>query len=370
MTRDRVRVAALTAPGTVEVLEVPRPSVGDDDALLRVEACGLCGTDLEMLAGGAESVLGYEYPVVPGHEPVGVIDEIGPVAAARWGVEVGDRVAVEPAIPCGRCRACLSGHYTTCGGWGRNMSYGFIGLDEGSGLWGGFAEVMHLHPNTLVHRVPDGVPPELAVLFNPLGAGVRWASTVPRLQIGDTVVVLGAGQRGLACVVAARAAGAGTVVVTGLSRDRHKLDLALALGADAVVDVEEEDVLAAVPAALGDRPADVVIEATPHAVTVLADAVDLVRDGGTIVMAGLKGGRPVEGLVTDKIVLRDLVLHGVRGVDSPAYRQALEILASGRFDLAALSTHHFGLEDVPLAMDVLAGRVAGEQAINVTVRPG
>lgn len=365
---DAIVAAIQTGPRSIELTELPRPAIGRDDALLRVEACGICGTDVEQYRGEMDGVIDLRYPLVPGHEPVGVIDEIGPDAAERWKLRPGDRVAVEPFIPCGSCRHCLTGEYEHCDGWPQMMSYGFIGVDVEPRVWGGYATHLYLHPKAVLHKVPDGIEPELAVLFNPLGAGVRWGVTLPRTGIGSTVVVLGPGQRGIATAVAAKVAGARTVIVTGLTRDRHKLDLAEELGADVTIDVEREDLVPRVRELTGGALADVVIDVTANATQPVIDAVDIVRPGGTIVLGGLKGVA-VDAFPTDKIVLRGINLIGARGVTAPAYRDALDLIASHRYPLDRLRTHQFPLADVERAIQVLAGEVPGEHAINVVIRP-
>src|SRR2546428_224159 len=133
------------------------------------------------------------------------------------------------------------------------------------GLWGAYADYMYLDPLSIVHRVREDIPASLAVMFNPLGAGFRWAVEIPATGPGDSVLVLGPGQRGLASVIAARAAGADTIIVTGLSRDARKLALARELGADHVIDVEREDARARVRELTGGRGAEVVIEVTANA---------------------------------------------------------------------------------------------------------
>ena len=143
-------------------------------------------------------------------------------------------------------------------------------------------------PRPCVHKVPPGIAPETAVLFNPLGAGVRWGVTLPRTTIGSKIVVLGPGQRGLACAIAAKLAGASLVIVTGLTRDRHKLDLAIELGADVAIDVEREDLVARVRELTGGG-ADIVVDVSAVATQPVVDAVECVRPGGTIVLGGVKG---------------------------------------------------------------------------------
>src|SRR3990170_432986 len=214
--------------------EFPLPDVGPEDALLRVEACGICGSDYEQYAGA----LPAPFPVIPGHEPVGIIEEIGEVAARRWGVSRGDRVAVEALLPCGHCRECVAGRYRLCGGRGFVSVYGFISAETPPALWGGYSQYMYLDPHSLVHRISPDVPAELAVLFNPLGAGFRWAVELPGTKVGDTVVILGPGQRGLGSVIACREGGGGCIIVPGLARDGGRRARGSRFGAHHVINVE------------------------------------------------------------------------------------------------------------------------------------
>src|SRR5690606_18669613 len=147
---------------------------------------------------------------------------------------------------------------------------------------------LYLSPGTVVHKIDRSIPAEVAALYNALGAGVRWAAHLGGIGLGDTVLVLGAGQRGLACVVAARAAGAGTIIVTGLESDRHKLDLAREFGADHTLVVDAEDAAPAperVAEITGGAMADVVVELTPMAAGPVADALLSARHGGRVVLA-------------------------------------------------------------------------------------
>jgi threonine dehydrogenase-like Zn-dependent dehydrogenase len=366
---ERVTAVIQTGRRALELVELPMPTVGVDDAVLRVEACGICGTDVEQYRGELDGVIDLHYPLVPGHEPVGVIEAIGRDAAARWRVGVGDRVAVEPFLPCGGCRSCLTGSYEHCDGWDRMMSYGFVPTNVGNGLWGGYATHLYLHPKAVLHKIPKGIAPETAVLFNPLGAGVRWGVSLPRTGIGSRVVVLGPGQRGIAAALAAKVAGASLVIVTGLTRDRHKLDLAVALGADVAIDVEREDLVPRVRELTGGAMADVVVDVSANATQPVVDALDLVRPGGTIVLGGLKGV-PVPQFPSDKVVLRGITVIGARGVTAPGYAEAIDIIASDRFPLDRMRTHQFPLEQAEQAIQVLAGEVPGEHAVNVVIRPG
>jgi threonine dehydrogenase-like Zn-dependent dehydrogenase len=364
---EMVRAAVQVGPRAIEMREFPRPKIGADDGLLRVEANGICGSDVEMYKGHMGTRAGG--PFVPGHEPMGIIEEVGEEAAQRWGVQPGDRVALEVIVPCRSCHDCLTGRYQSCRN--RKHGHGVTGVDVAPSLWGGFAEYLYLSPGAVLHKIDNRLPAELAVMFNPLGAGVRWGVHLGGIGLGDTVVVLGAGQRGIAAIIAARAAGAGTIIATGLEADAHKLALAREFGADHTLVVggdAAEDTVERVTEITGGRMADVVLELTPMASAPVTHALLSAKHGGTVVLAGLKGGKehPVR---TDLIINRALTVRGAFGVDARGYAEAIAIIESGRFPLEKLHTHTFGLTDTALAVETLAGEVPGDPAVHVSVHP-
>jgi threonine dehydrogenase-like Zn-dependent dehydrogenase len=364
---DAVRAAVQVGPRAIEIREFPRPAVTAETGLLRMEANGICGSDVETFKG--HMGMGGGRPFIPGHEPLGTIEEIGDEAARRWGVQPGDRVALEVVKPCRNCQDCLTGRYQSC----RNRvgAHGVTGLDVEPGLWGGLAEYLYLTPGAVMHKIDKNLPAELAAMYNPMGAGVRWAVHLGGIGLGDTVLVLGAGQRGICAVVAARAAGAGTIIVTGLESDAHKLALAREFGADhtLVVDGEQaEDTVERVREITDGAMADVVLELTPMAAGPVTDALLAARHGGTVVLAGLKGNREIP-LRTDLVINRALTLKGAYGVDARANAEAIALIESRRFPLERMHTHTFGLDDTALAIETLAGEVPGESAVHVSVHP-
>ena len=362
---NRARAVVQEGPRRLRFEEFPLPVIGAEDALLRVEACGICGSDYEQYAG----VLPVAFPVIPGHEPVGVIEEIGDVAAGRWGVKRGDRVAVETLLPCGYCLECVAGRYRLCRGKGVMSAYGYISTSTPPSLWGGYAQYMYLDPHSLVHRVSPELPPELAVLFNPLGAGFRWAVDLPGMKVGDTVVILGPGQRGLASVIACREAGAGCIIVTGLAADERKLALARRFGADHTIDVDAEEAVRRVREITDGHMADVVVDVTAYAVDAVSQSLDLARRGGTVVLAGTKGFKAVPDFISDKIVVKELSVKGAFGVDYPAYEAALRLIESGRYPLEEMHTHTLPLDEAEHALRLLAREIPDEEAIHIALVP-
>lgn len=345
------RALVLEEPRRLVARDLAIPEIGEDDGLLRVEACGLCGTDHEQYTGALPA--GYAF--VPGHESVGTIAAIGSRAAERWGVSVGDRVAVEVFQSCHQCGPCQAGLYRRCERHGLRDMYGFIPVDKDPGLWGGYAEMQYLAPDSLLLPVPDGLDPVVATIFNPLGAGIRWGVTVPNTQPGAVVAVLGPGIRGLAACAAATEAGAGFVAVTGVGpRDDERLALAKAFGADLAIDVSTTDPAAALHDATGQH-ADVVVDVTAQAPAALAQAISMARVGGTIVMAGTRGSSDTPGFWPDLIVYKELQILGALGVDADAYRAALDLLCAGTYPFADLPRIVTGLDGAEDLVRTMAG---------------
>jgi alcohol dehydrogenase len=351
MAGASARALVLEEPRRLAPRELPIPDIGPDDGLLRVEACGLCGTDHEQYTGALPA--GFAF--VPGHESVGVVEAVGERAAARWGVAEGDRVAVEVFLSCRVCDRCRVGEYRRCERHGLRDMYGFIDVERSPGLWGGYAERQYLAPDSMLLAVPDGLDPVVATLFNPIGAGIRWAVTVPGTRRGDVVAVLGPGVRGLASCAAAKEAGAGFVMVTGVGpRDEERLAVARQFGADLAVDVSTTDPTKALREATGGL-ADVVVDVTAKAPAALGQAVALARAGGTVVLAGTRGSDETPGFAPDHVVYKELHLIGALGVDAPAYRAALDLLASRRYPFADLSRRVAPLDGAEALVRCMAG---------------
>jgi threonine dehydrogenase-like Zn-dependent dehydrogenase len=351
----------------VELRRFPLPDVGDDDALLSIEAAGVCGSDFPFYAG-----LRSGPPRVQGHENVGRILAIGKEAARRWNVGVGSRVAVEEFIPCWSCPMCRTGNYRLCDrsdplSTHDALRYGDTGIDVAPALWGGYAEVQYLHPNSLVYPIAEHVPPEAGPLFIPISNGIRWVREVGQLPPGGSVVVIGPGQHGLGCVIGARESGASLIIVLGLARDKRRLDVARALGADATIVADREDAAARVRALTGGEMADLVVDVTPGTTKPLHLAATLARKLGTVILAGGKH-EPLDDFDTMEIYRKELTLRGVRGHDVRSVVPAIKLIESGKYDLEPLMTHRYMLNEVQRALETIGGR-GDADAIHLTVLP-
>jgi len=355
VSSELAHALVLERPRMLADRELGVPEIGPDDGLLRVEACGLCGTDHEQYTGHLPAGFGF----VPGHETVGIVEEVGDRAAQRWGVQAGDRVAVEVFQSCRACDECRAGRYRRCVHHGLSDMFGFIDVEKTPGLWGGYATHHYLGPDAMLLPLPDALDPVLATLFNPLGAGIRWTTTVGGAGEGDVVVVLGPGIRGLSACVAAKEAGASFVAVTGVGpRDADRLALAARFGADLTIDVAVEHPVRALREATGGRQADVVVDVTAKAPAALGQAVGLARPGGTIVLAGTRGSDETPGFAPDHVVYKELTIVGALGVDVVAYRAAIEVLVSGRWPFEELPRVTAGFDEVEGLLQAMAGERA------------
>lgn len=356
--------AVATGVQTTELQEFSLPPLADDSGLLRIETVGVCGSDVSYYKK-------LQSPRILGHHIVGFIEQIGETAAARWGVKAGDRVALEEYIPCGQCTFCRTGMYRSCkttdpraGG----IRYGATPADLSPSLWGGFSEYMYLHPNSVLHPMPAHVPPEEAALTLPLANGFEWISLQGGVGPGKTVVIQGPGQQGLACTLAAKAAGADCVIVTGRTTSMKRLELSKRLGADHIVNIQTEDLETRVREITGGKMADVVIDVTSGGTEPITSSIAIAGRGSTVLFGAYKY-RKVPEFDIDMIVTKTLKLIGVRGHSYQSVKMAVDFIASGKFPLSIMNSHDYPLEETDMALRTAGGE--GEpNPLLVTVSPG
>jgi 2-desacetyl-2-hydroxyethyl bacteriochlorophyllide A dehydrogenase len=337
-----MRAARALGPGQISVHEVARPEPGPGEVVLAVGACGICGTDLHWYQGEFPAP-----PVCPGHEIAGTVAMVG---AGVTALKEGDRATVEGIASCGHCRYCLSGDYHYC------TSLRMPGLS----MPGGFADYLAMPAR---HCFAVGsMDIATASLGEPLGVAVHGVR-ISGLRIGHRVLVLGAGTIGLACVVAARAGGAGEILVT--ARRPQQKAAALALGADRVFDDSDE---AALYAAAGESPVDVVLESVGGTANTLDVAARACRPGGTICLLGVYT-KPVAfpALIA---VARELTIKGSlvynRSGSRADFDVVVDLLQRNGAQLAdTLITHRFPLDRVGEAFANAADKKSG--SIKVTI---
>lgn len=347
---QQVVAAVRTGAHKTEFREYPMPEIPEDGALVKMEVAGICGTDVKFYAKPPISD-----PVIMGHENIGYIAKAGRVFQQRKNVKEGDLVFIEHYVPCFACDWCHKGEYRLCHGtdWRKNpdaLRYGYTSAKRAPHLWGGFAQYMYLPWNAVLHKVPDNISPELAGVVTPMANGIQWALFDCGVKYDSSVLIQGPGQQGLSQVVACRQAGASMIIVTGTNKDKVRLDVAKRLGADCVINVEEEDALKRVMEVTNNEGVDVALDCTAGGgvIPVLFGIDALVRKGGTILVQGEVATFPdfPMGKLTNKYV----TVKSARGHNYESCELALKQLASDRFPLDLITTHRLGLEDTDRAI--------------------
>lgn len=338
-----MRAVVVRAPMDFSVETVDLPSVEAEGLLLKVDACGLCGSDLRTLRSGHRHVV---FPWTIGHEVAGTVAELGSSYRGPW--KTGDRLAVGPLAYCGECDFCLAGEYELC----ENQR------ELGQAWQGGLAEYLAIPAACLrlgnVRAVPEGMEAWKAAVVEPVSSCVN-AQEKADVGLGDTVVVIGSGPIGCIHVALAKARGASRVFVVDI--DAGRLALAVPFGADALIDGSKDDPVVAVRTLTGNKGASVVIAATP-APAASVQAVEMARKGGRVLQFG---GLPKDdckpGVDMNLIHYNGLHLIGTTTFAPKHNARALELIASGRIDASHLVTHRLPLENfVEGAQLALAGK--------------
>jgi len=346
-----MKAAVFYGPGDMRVEERPIPVPAENELLLKVAACAICGSDLRTFRFGAGNITD---PVVIGHEVTGTIVEVG---NSLGGYSPGDRLAVAPAVPCGDCPFCRRGLQTMCDNL-RSIGYQFDG---------GFADYI-IAPWPAIKAgciipVPENLPLDEATLAEPLACAINGQELL-NVGSGDTVAILGAGPLGCLHAMLARVRGASRVLLADLRPER--LELAASFGADALIDGSREDVRARVMEETGSVGASVVIVAAPSG-EAQAQALTLAAKHGRIsFFGGLPKTSPTVSLNANLIHYRELFVMGAYGSMPRHNREALELLSGRRIQSENLIGLVVPLERIAEGFDALAqGRV-----LKVLVRPG
>jgi erythritol/L-threitol dehydrogenase len=320
-----------------------RPRAGPREAVIRIDAAGICGSDGKCY-GGAEMFKGWlKTPVIPGHEFFGTVVELGEGAGEKWGIRAGDKVIAEQIYPCERCRFCQRGQYWMCE---VHDMYGF--QKHCNGAW---AQFMKLGPNSRVHKMPSDIKRDAGVLVEPLACAIH-AVERGEIQLGDTVTLAGAGTLGLLMLQVIKLKNPGQIIVTDAKPER--LERARALGATHTVNVKEKDVVAEVKKLTGGYGTDVFIEASGYAGAV-AQGLDMIRKLGTFVAFGVFGEKAVAdwSIIGDR---KELNIHGAH-LGPYCYPRSIDYLHRGIVKWEPIVTTRMPLGDFQKGVDqLLAGK--------------
>jgi threonine dehydrogenase-like Zn-dependent dehydrogenase len=354
---DRMKAWVLGDPDQLLLLEKPVPIPSRAEVLIRIDAVAICATDLEIIHSGSpasiEGGLPFNKNFTPGHEYMGTVAALGPDVDE---FEIGERISVEIHAGCGQCKRCRQGMYTSCLNYGKpekgHRANGFT-------TDGGFAEYAVNHINTLA-RVPDTMGDAEATLVVTAGTSMYGLTELGGLVAGESVVVIGPGPIGLLAVAVAKALGASPVILTGTRNGR--LSIGRELGADRVININDEDAVEVVRQLTGGIGADYVVECAGSEATI-NQAIHMTNRGGKICLAAF----PHDPVTMDvaHLVKNNIYAYGIRGEGRSATRRAMALMAEKRFDATKIHTHTFPLADLPTALRYARERV--DDAIKVVV---
>jgi 2-desacetyl-2-hydroxyethyl bacteriochlorophyllide A dehydrogenase len=332
--------------GNLEIREIPRPVIKADEVLVRIEAAGICGSDLHHYETGENITI----PVVLGHEFAGDLVEIGKEVKS-W--KLGERVVSEThAYVCNECHFCKGGDYHLC-----KERKGF-----GSGVDGAFTRYLAV-PARLLHRIPDDLSYPEATILQPAADIVHAVITNTRMRPGDTVVVLGPGPMGLLTVEICRAIGAGRVIIVGLDEDRERFEIAKKIGADVIVNGSRENVKERIEGLTGGKGADIVFEVS-GARTAFLQGLDILAQKGQMTIIGVHS-QPAE-IGVRPFQRSEKTLRGSTMSTWPDYEMAIQLTRSGRLQLKLLITDVLPITEWKKGFDLAISR----KACKVIFAPG
>ena len=355
---EMMKAVRKTQPGPgAQLTQVPIPKIKPDEVLVKVRATTICGTD--------SHIWREEYPVangrIVGHEPVGVIDQLG---EAVQGYAVGDRVVVGAITPCGACYFCQHGDFSQCAGY--EDTWGIIGGwrlgNSADGVQADYFRVPYAQAN--LAKIPDGVSDEEVMFVTDIASTGISAAETANVRIGDSVVVYAQGPIGLCATAGARLMGASLVI--GVDSNPTRLEMAKTMGADVVIDYTQEDPVARVKALTEGRGADVAIEALGIQET-FENCMKSVRPAGVVSSLGVYGDKvtiPLEAFVygIGDVDIRTTLCPGGK----ERMRALMSLVSAGRLDLKQLITHHFKLDQIEEAYPLFSNQEDGVLKVAIT----
>jgi len=367
------RAWVMVEPGKVVMEEFEIPKIAEDCALLKVEACGICGTDKHVYLGHFPMA---RFPFIAGHEIIGTIVEVGRKANDSMVVvgdalEVGDRVSLVPgSMTCGHCYYCLHMPHRPLFCTGRFV-YGFSPVEKAPGIWGGYSEYIYLLPRTHVFKLAKDMPMKRAVLIEPVATGLRaveraYSPGEPFAShgygVGRNAMVLGAGPIGLMVVASLRYSGAGLIIVQDLFSSR--LNMAKRMGADLLVDgnLPLEERLKQVREVTDGVGPDIVIEAAGVPVA-FREALDFARRGGKLIEVGHFTDTGPTDIKPFYICYKDLDIHGSWAYPPLIFGDVISMLERTSIPVEEVVTHTFPLEEFPKALELTGSPDVGKIAI-------
>lgn len=326
------RAVYMTGLNKMRIKDIPVPVVKEKQVLVQVEYVGICGSDVHYLEHGAIGDFIVDGDFILGHECAGTVVDVGKDVN---NLKIGDRVALEPGITCGECEFCKSGKYNLC------PDVEFLATPPYHGCLMNYIAF----PENMCFKLPDSISTKEGALIEPLAVGMHAASQGD-VQLGNSVVILGAGCIGLVTMLACKAYGATDITVVDVMQKR--LDLALELGATRIINAREEDVTKKIEEVTNGRGVDIVLETAGNKVTIQQTAY-IVKKGGRIVLVGLAPEDIIEYNFA-KIMNKEVTIKSVFRYRN-IYPKAIQAVAKGLIDISKIVTHEFTFEETEKAFD-------------------
>lgn len=354
MSEEKMYAVVIYGKEDFRYEQVPKPKPGPEEVVVRIGRCGICAADPKIFHGKAyfSPIVYQNAPIIAGHEFVGEVVELGPGAKEKYGLEVGDKAIMEQIVPCWECYYCKRGLYNLC------EVHNVPGV---RGVNGGWAEYMLYPKGSIIHKVPNDMPWEKAILIEPFACAIHG---VERGQVGfeDTVLILGAGPIGLLMLEAVKLKNPKLIMVADLVKER--LDVAKELGADVVINPAEEDIVERVKKETDGLGCDVVLEAT-GAPKAAEAAVEVLRKRGRFVVFGVYA----EKTCIDFSIISDIKELEIVGghLGAYAYPAAIRFIHKGYVRADKIVTHNFPLKEWRKAIETAEKKIGG--AIKVTMTP-
>ncbi|WP_030165532.1 MULTISPECIES: erythritol/L-threitol dehyrogenase [Actinomycetes] len=355
---EKMQAVVCHGPEDYRLEQVAVPVAGPGEALIKVEAVGICASDLKCYHGAAKfwgdenRPAWAETEVIPGHEFVGTVVSLDDAAAERWGIAVGDRVVSEQIVPCWECMYCKRGWYHMCA---PHDLYGFKRRTPGA-----MAEYMVYPGEALVHKVSKDIPAHHAAFAEPLSCSLH---AVERAQITfeDTVVVAGCGPIGLGMIAGAKSKNPARVIALDMAEE--KLELAKRCGADLTINIATEDAVAMIKDLTDGYGADVYLEATGHP-SAVPQGLNLLRKLGRYVEYGVFGS----DVSVDWSIISDDKELDVLGAHLGPYcwPAAIRMIESGVLPMDEICTHQLPLSEFQRGLDLVA---SGKESVKVSLIP-
>ncbi len=348
MDRNLMNAAVLNKPLDIEVKKVPVPVPKEDEALVKVRCIGICGSDVHYYEHGKIGRYVVRAPIILGHELAGEVVEVG---AKVTNVAVGDRVAVEPGVTCGKCAYCKSGRYNLC------PDVVFLATPPVDGAWAEYVAIR----SDFLFRLPEGMSFEQGALLEPLSVGIH-AMKRGRVTPADRVLVTGLGPIGLLAAQAARLFGVTEIYATDVVPFRQRL--ALEMGVTAVIDPARENVAERLKDLTGGEGVDVIVETSGNA-RAIRDAVKTVKRGGRIVHVGMPADEEVP-VDINQLIDSELDVYGVFRYAN-TYPAAIQALSRMNVDIEKVITHKFALHEIREAVEM--ARTRKDASVKIMIYP-